>query len=209
MNADAFRHFFNYHSSENRNIWDKYISPLSHEEFARNVGYSHGSVRNQVVHLMSVDDTWFSGLRGVEIPDALDPASFVDRTSIRVQWNAIEQRMRDYLAGLRDDMLFEKPFAEGEDKDLIVWQVLLQVGTHGTDHRAQLLRLLNDLGVKTVSQDYIFYAYDHPVAPTAPTFMASTPEMQEEIRKLIDEARLAVADLQAAAEPTPPPRILD
>jgi len=51
--------------------------------------------------------------------------------------------MRDYLAGLRDDMLFEKPFAEGEDKDLILWQVLLQVGTHGTDHRAQVLRLLN------------------------------------------------------------------
>jgi len=175
MNADAFRNFFNYHFSENRNTWDKYISPLSDEQFTQNVGYSHGSVRNQVVHLMSVDDTWFSGLRGVEIPDALDPASFVDRKSIRVQWDAIEQRMRDYLAELRDDMLFEKPFAEGEDKDLIVWQVLLQVGTHGTDHRAQLLRLLNDLGVKTVSQDYIFYAYDHPVTPTTPAFLASTP----------------------------------
>jgi uncharacterized damage-inducible protein DinB len=211
MNADAFRHFFNHHFSENRSIWDKYITQLSDDQFTQNAGYSHGSVRNQIVHLMSVDETWFSGLRGVEIPDALDPATFVDRTSIRVQWNAIEQRMRDYLAELRDDMLFEKPFAEGEDKDLIVWQVLLQVGTHGTDHRAQLLRLLNDLGMKTVSQDYIFYAYDHPVTPTTPAFMASPPEMQEEIRKLIDEARLAVADLQAAAEPTPPPppRILD
>jgi len=163
MNADAFRHFFNYHFAENRNIWDKYVMPLADDQFTLNVGYSHGSVRNQVVHLMSVDDTWFSGLRGVEIPDALDPANFVDRNSIRGQWDAIERRMRDYLAELRDDTLFEKPFAEGEDKDLIVWQVLLQVGTHGTDHRAQVLRLLNDLGVKTVSQDYIFYAYDHPV----------------------------------------------
>jgi uncharacterized damage-inducible protein DinB len=62
---------------------------------------------------------------------------------------------------LRDDMLFEKPFAEGEDKDLILWQVLLHVVTHGTDHRAQLLRLLNDLGVKTEYQDYIFYVYGH------------------------------------------------
>ena len=67
--------------------------------------------------------------------------------------------MRDYLAELRDDMVFEKPFPEGEDKDLILWQVLLHVANHGTDHRAQLLRLLNDLGVKTTSQDYIFYAY--------------------------------------------------
>jgi uncharacterized damage-inducible protein DinB len=164
MNADAFRHFFGYHFSENRNIWDTYIPSLSDEQFTQNVGYSHGSVRNQIVHLMSVDDTWFSGLRGVEIPDSLDPATFVDRNSIRMRWDAVEQRMRDFLAGLRDDMLFAKPFAEGEDKDLILWQVLLQVANHGTDHRAQLLRLLNDLGVKTVSQDYIFYAYDHPVA---------------------------------------------
>jgi uncharacterized damage-inducible protein DinB len=163
MNADAFRHFFNYHFNENRSIWDKYITPLSDEQFTQNVSYSHGSVRNQIVHLMSVDDTWFSGLRDVEIPDSLDPATFVDRNSIRTQWDAVEQRMREYLVELRDDMLLEKPFADGEDKDLILWQVLLQVGTHGTDHRAQLLRLLNDLGVKTVSQDYIFYAYDHPV----------------------------------------------
>jgi uncharacterized damage-inducible protein DinB len=64
--------------------------------------------------------------------------------------------------GLYDDMLFDKPIKEPEeDRDLIVWQVLLHVVNHGTDHRAQLLRLLHDLGVKTTSQDFIFYVYDH------------------------------------------------
>ena len=173
MNADAFRHFFDYHFSENRNIWDTYVPSLSVEQFTQSVNYSHGSVRNQFVHLMSVDEAWFSGLRGIDIPDSLDPAVLVDRNSIRMHGDAVEQRMRDYLADLQDDMLFEKPFAEGEDKDLIVWQVLLQVANHGTDHRAQLLRLLNDLGVKTVSQDYIFYAYDHPVeTQEAPSSLA-------------------------------------
>lgn len=63
---------------------------------------------------------------------------------------------------MRDEMLFEKPITKpDEDKDLIVWQVLLHVVNHGTDHRAQILRLLNDLGVKTGPQDYIFYVYDH------------------------------------------------
>jgi uncharacterized damage-inducible protein DinB len=163
MNADAFRHFFDYHFTENRTVWDKYVAELSDEQFTGNVGYSHGSVRNQVVHLMNVDEAWFSGLRGVELQEGPDPASFVDRKSIRERWDGVERDMREYLATLRDEMLSEKPFAEGEDKDLILWQVLLQVANHGTDHRAQLLRLLNDLGVKTVSQDYIFYAYDHPV----------------------------------------------
>ena len=111
---------------------------------------------------MSVDEVWFSGLRGVELPEPYPPADFDDREAIRAHWDTVEQAMRAYLASLRDDMLDEKPFAEGEDKDLILWQVLLHVVNHGTDHRAQLLRLLNDLGLKTISQDYIFYVYDHP-----------------------------------------------
>ena len=60
-------------------------------------------------------------------------------------------------------MLFSKPFPQGEDRDLTLWQVLLHVVNHGTDHRAQLLRLLNDLGVQTEYQDYVFYAHEHPV----------------------------------------------
>jgi uncharacterized damage-inducible protein DinB len=166
MNADAFRNLFGYHFNENRTVWDKYVALLSDEQFTQEVGYSHGSVRNQIVHIMNVDEAWFTGLRGVEFVDGPAPESFVDRDAIRSQWDVVEQHMRDYLSTLRDEMLLQKPFAEGEDKDLILWQVLIQVATHGTDHRAQLLRLLNDLGVKTVSQDYIFYAYDHPVEET-------------------------------------------
>ena len=160
MNANAFRHFYNYHFAENRTMWDDCIAPLSYEQFTQDVDYSHGSVRDQIVHLMSCDETWFGGLRGVETPDPIGPAPFDDRETIRARWDSIERSMRDYLAELRDDMLFDKPL-DGEDKDLILWQVLLHVANHGTDHRAQLLRLLHDLGVKTTSQDYIFYVYDN------------------------------------------------
>jgi uncharacterized damage-inducible protein DinB len=80
---------------------------------------------------------------------------------IRAHRDNVERYMRDYLAELRDDMLFERPFEDGEDQDLILWQVLLHVANHGTDYRAKILRILNDLGVKTTSQDYIWYVYDH------------------------------------------------
>ena len=162
MNADAFRHFYNYHFAENRKIWDTYIPSLSQEQFTQKANYSHGSVRDQIVHIMNVDDTWFSGLRGVKMPEALEPEAFDDRKILRARWDNVEQSMRDYLVNLRDEMLLEKPFPEGEDKDLILWQVLLHVANHGTDHRAQLLRVISDLGVKTGPQDYIFYVYDHP-----------------------------------------------
>ena len=162
MNADAFRHFYNYHFSENRKIWDRYVTQLSQEQFTQPVEYSHGSVRDQIVHLIEAEEMWFSELRGVAPSEALPPAAGDDRASIRAHWDHVEQGLRQYLAGLQDDMLFAKPIQEpDDDKDLIVWQVLLHVANHATDHRAQILRLLNDLGVETGYQDYIFYVYEH------------------------------------------------
>jgi uncharacterized damage-inducible protein DinB len=164
MNASAFRHFYDYHFTENRTIWDRYITQLAYEQFTQPVSYSLGSVRDQIVHLMSVEEIWFSELRGVEPAEPFPSATVDDRANIRTHWDKVEQSVRAYLADLRDEMLFAKPIQEPEeDRNLIVWQVLLHVVNHGTDHRAQLLRLLNDLGVKTVSQDYIFYVYDNPV----------------------------------------------
>ena len=160
MNANSFRKFYDYHFAENRKLWDHYIAQLSEEQFTQHKTYSHGSVRDQIIHLMSVDEAWFSDLRGVEISESTNPADLQDREDIRAYWDRVEQNMRSYLAELRDDMLFDQPL-EGEDKDLILWQVLLHVVNHGTDHRAQILRLLNDLGVETNYQDYIFYVYEN------------------------------------------------
>ena len=162
MNADAFRHFYNYHFAENRKIWDRYITPLSHEQFTQKVDYSHGSVRDQIVHLIDAEDVWFSELRGANPSEPIPPADSDDRETIRAHWDSVEQKIRAYLAELQDDMLFTKPIREPEeDQVLIVWQVLLHVVNHGTDHRAQLLRELNDLGLKTEYQDYIFYVYEN------------------------------------------------
>ncbi len=162
MNADAFRHLYNYHFSENRKMWDEYVAPLSYEQFTQPAAYSHGSVRDQIVHLIGADDLWFSELRDAQPLEPIPPAHPDDRELIRAYWDRVEQGMRDYLSQLRDQMLFERPIKEPEDdRVLILWQVLIHVVNHGTDHRAQMLRLLNDLGVKTTSQDYIFYVYDH------------------------------------------------
>lgn len=162
MDANAFRYVYAYHFAENRKIWESYILPLSCEQFTHSMDYSHGSVRDQIIHLMTVDDVWFSELQGIVPSEYMPLLNGDDRDAIRAYWDQVEQRMRAYLGGLRDDMLLDKPIHEPEeDKDLIVWQVLLHVINHGTDHRAQILRALHDLGVRTTSQDFIFHVYDH------------------------------------------------
>lgn len=162
MNANAFRQFYEYHFTENRKLWESCIVPLTHEQFTLDMEYSHGSVRDQIIHLVDVDEVWFCELQGIEPSEPFSPTGDDDRASIRASWDRVELNMREYLAQLRDEMLFDKPIEEPEeDQDLIVWQVLLHVVNHGTDHRAQLLRTLNELGLETTSQDFIFYVYEN------------------------------------------------
>jgi uncharacterized damage-inducible protein DinB len=59
--------------------------------------------------------------------------------------------------GLRDDMLNGQPFMALDGDPILLWQVLLHVANHGTDHRAHILVLLEELGVKTFGQDYAYF----------------------------------------------------
>lgn len=166
MNADAFRRLYDYHFGLNRRLW-QHVMELSEEDFDRPSTYSHGSVRHQVWHLMTADESWFTELRGDAWPDDLQPGAVEPewpRDRIRERWDDVERRMREFLDGVTDQQLHEHPWPEGEDKDLVLWEVLFHVVNHGTDHRAQTQRLLADLGVETDPIDYIFYAYEHPIA---------------------------------------------
>lgn len=94
VNADAFRHFYNYHFSEIRKIWDLYVTQLSHEQFTQNGGYSHGSVRDQIVHLMSVDEVWFCEQQSIEPPEPFLSRNVDDIESIQTHWGDIEQKIQ-------------------------------------------------------------------------------------------------------------------
>lgn len=152
MNADDFRAYYDYHFTLNRRIWNESVMTLTDEQFLQQVDYSVGSVRNQMTHLMNIDDRWFSGLRGEEVPGFTNPVYYPNREKIRAEWDTIEAKMQDYLAKLTDEKL-------GSDYDEIlkVWQILLHVLNHGTDHRAQTLAILGRLGAPTFPQDYFIY----------------------------------------------------
>jgi uncharacterized damage-inducible protein DinB len=154
VNAEGFRRLFDYHVQQNQRLWTHTIVPMTDAQFTQPVDYSVGSVRNQVVHLLNVDERWFCGLRGVEPPGFLNPAHFPTREKVRMKWDQVERDMRFWLARLTDAEL-RLPF---ETTPMRVWEVLFHVLNHGTDHRAQTLALAAQLGLPTFAQDYAYVA---------------------------------------------------
>jgi hypothetical protein len=55
--------------------------------------------------------------------------------------------------------LFDKLIEQVDDKDVSMWQDLLLVINHGTNHTAWRPRIQRDRGMKTQSQDYSFFGY--------------------------------------------------
>ena len=113
---------------------------------------SLGSIRNLFVHIMSVDERWFSGFNKIPLPDHANPESFSKPEELRLRWDMVEGDMRAFLDGLADDDL-EKPFQD----NMRVWHVLSHVVNHGTAHRAQIGAILRQFGHKPPPQDYIFF----------------------------------------------------
>jgi uncharacterized damage-inducible protein DinB len=151
---EVFRALYAYDRALWARVWES-VETLTEAQYLADIPYSHGSVRNQMLHVMRTYHRWLRGVQG--LPDARawtpDPATFHTREALRAAWDEAAQGWADYLETLNDGVLDEMLPGMGEP----LWQVLLHVANHGTDHRAQVLRALHDFGAPTFDQDMIFH----------------------------------------------------
>jgi uncharacterized damage-inducible protein DinB len=152
VQVDHIRQLFEYHFTLNRKFWHFCLDNLKWKQITKMSEISVGSIRNQFVHIMSVDERWFSGLRRLNVPDFANPEAYEKPEDLRIKWDLIEADMRVYLDGLLDNEL-EKSFQE----NMKVWHVLSHIVNHGTAHRAQIGARIRQFGLKPPPQDYIFY----------------------------------------------------
>ena len=161
MNIEMIRTLYDYHFAANRRLWDDCVMALTDAQFIQDNDYSAGSVKGQILHIMTWDEQWFDRLRENEkSPGRLQPDQFADRAAIRAYWDNVETGMRAYLAALTGEVFAGTVLVRSKtwgDTDLPVWQILLHVANHATDHRAQTLRLLDQLGAPTFEQDFMIY----------------------------------------------------
>lgn len=159
MNADYFRMLFDYNYWAHRRVWDCIIQ-LTDEQFSHDIGYSWRSIHGQVVHTMGAEWIWFSRIQGTSPTAMFKNEDYPTRDAVRARWDEIEANARAYLANLEDSYLGQTihyQTTSGKPMSNRLWHILAHLANHGTDHRAQILAMLHQLGTPTLEQDIIFY----------------------------------------------------
>jgi uncharacterized damage-inducible protein DinB len=146
-----------YHYAMNERLYQQ-LALLDAATFVREDAYSLGSLRNHMVHLMSVDAAWLNGLHGhprehftwlnpVDFPTFVVAHAYAQQVATQVQqavtdWD--EADLATIVPGMRETR----------------WQVLVHLVTHGVDHRAQMLRMLHAVQMPTFPQDFIIHLWE-------------------------------------------------
>jgi uncharacterized damage-inducible protein DinB len=109
---------------------------------------------------MAVESWWFKFLKEGWV-EFLDEEDYPDRSSIRAKWDLVENYVRDYIDMLTPTELEREvlpPFWENKSP-VKVWEGILQVMNHSTDHRAHTLAGMHRLGGQTIQQDVLDYIF--------------------------------------------------
>lgn len=155
MKLELIKLFVEYHIETTRRVWDL-IDTITDEQFLADEIYSHGSIRNLMVHLASVDRRWLAGLKNLEDVGHLKEEDFTTRAKAREAFETVAKDLSDHVSKLTEDAL-NKPTTK---VDRPQWQILLHLINHGTDHRATVLQRLNELGAKTFPQDLVMWLWE-------------------------------------------------
>ena len=138
------RSMVGFHVASNRRLWDHLVEHLTDEQFTQPLGYSHGSIRNQVVHLAATDRYWLHDIQAKPVT-GLDTQDYPTRQSFTAVWDGIGVSLLEYVKSLAESDLEEVPDGLLETRG----EALVHIVNHGTDHRAEILSMLHGLGAPT------------------------------------------------------------
>jgi uncharacterized damage-inducible protein DinB len=135
----------------------------------------NGSIRTTLLHLIDRQQAWFAWFDGSLPADEaivlhVDPDMAPDVAGLRTVWEQVNVRTMHFIDAATDDEFnrcMHLEFPNGLSKDVPLWNLLLHVANHGTQHRSEVAAMLTEHGCSPGSLDMLFYLLDPSTAGKA------------------------------------------
>ncbi len=161
MNHNDITLLFDYNDWANERILSA-AAGLSDDQYtAVTPGLSHGSVRATLVHALAAERIWRQRcLEGLSPTTLLREADCPTFAALRALWAEEEAARRAGLARLSDEALGGRiayRTTGGTPQENTLWQLLVHLVNHGTQHRAEAAVALTAFGHSPGDVDLIVY----------------------------------------------------
>ncbi len=134
------------------------LTPLSAEEFGRDLGGSHGGVQGTLAHLYGSDLIWAARLSEQAPPAFPGPGDLPASGDLLALWSAALAARRARVATLNPEQRLHYSNLRGEAMVSRVGEMVRHLVNHGAYHRGQLVTFLRQLGYAAPNTDLIgFY----------------------------------------------------
>jgi uncharacterized damage-inducible protein DinB len=136
------------------------VSKLSPEQYGKDLGNSHKSMRDTLVHLVSAQWIWLSRWKGTS-PKAMWTTEEVPTlAALKDRGAALHKEIEAFVSDQTNDSLAKAVTYQnlkGDTLQFPLGALLLHVLNHSTYHRGQVTTLLRQLGAKPISTDLALF----------------------------------------------------
>ena len=136
------------------------VETLSEDQYAKDMGSSHGGVQGTLVHIFASFEMWLARWMGHSPKQLLNTNDIPTLDSAKKQWSESQQKLASFVNGLKEADLtkvISYTTTEGKNYSTPLWQMMQHLVNHATYHRGQIVTMLRQLGVKPANTDMIFY----------------------------------------------------
>jgi uncharacterized damage-inducible protein DinB len=139
-------------------------SRLSPAQFTSSVtpDPGQGSLRGILVHMLDTEIGWRQIIQGLELSPDLVEQDFPELSSLRNRWAMERENWFSFCRGLSHEALneaFTYQVNNGPVRTRLVWQPIVHVLNHGTQHRSEAAYLLTGYGYSPGDLDFNYYLH--------------------------------------------------
>ena len=128
------------------------------EEFTRKIVPNPGwdSLRGILVHLVDAELGWRLNLESQDASEILEEADFKTVAELRNRWEVERTAWMEYQAELSETVL-----NVSREDTLKIWQVIVHVVNHGTQHRSEAAAILTGYDQSPGELDFDIFLSEH------------------------------------------------
>jgi uncharacterized damage-inducible protein DinB len=150
------------------NFWanDRLLAASEHltpAEFRREVtpDPGWGSLRGVLVHTLDTEYGWRSILQAQETNTILEASDFAEVAALKACWDGERSAWLGYVTRLSDERLTQG-YGRDSQHGPKVWQTIMHVVIHGTQHRGEAAFILTGYGHSPGELDFDLYLQENP-----------------------------------------------